>query len=49
MRRNDALEVANFTDEGACCDDSEAGPEAPYETAQNRENLVSEELCSKDN
>ncbi len=41
-----SLEVAEFTEEGARCDDAEARSEAPDETAQDGDDFVSEELCS---
>lgn len=39
-----SLEVAEFAEERARCDDPEAGPEAPHEAAQDGDDFVAEEL-----
>ena len=45
LRRHYALKVAHFADEGPGRDDGEANPQPPHNTAQDRDDLVSEELC----
>lgn len=39
-----SLEVTAFAEEAACSHDEETGAETPYETAQDRDDLVSEQL-----
>ena len=40
----DALEISDFTQEGARCDNRETRPQSPYKTAENGDNFVAEEL-----
>ena len=40
----DALEISDFTQEGASCDNRETWPQSPDKTTENGNNFVAEEL-----
>ena len=42
---NNSLEVTEFTEECSSAHDAKAGPKTPHEATEDRDNLVTEELC----
>lgn len=42
----DVLEIAHFSQEGACCDDCEPDPQSPYQSTQDSDDFMTKELTT---